>query len=102
MKFPAFSQLAGKIERWMRPTRRMHTVGDRPDRIAREHAGGRLLMALGRAAVTVPGEAVGRDRSYALRLAVGLRTARSISDWRSRGSIEPATLAATLSCKSKM
>jgi hypothetical protein len=33
-------------ERWMRPARRMHTVGDCPDRIAREHAGGRLLMAL--------------------------------------------------------
>jgi len=32
MKFPAFSQLAGKIARWMRPTRQMHTLGDRPDR----------------------------------------------------------------------
>src|SRR5262249_62080786 len=32
--------------RRMRPAGRMHTVGDRPDRIAREHAGGRLLMAL--------------------------------------------------------
>src|SRR6516165_8866796 len=33
-------------ERRMRPACRMHTVGDRPDRIAREHAGCRLLMAL--------------------------------------------------------
>lgn len=30
----------------MRPACRMHTVGDRPDRIAGKHAGGRLLMAL--------------------------------------------------------
>ena len=33
-------------ECWMRPARRMHTVGNRPDRVTREHAGGRLLMAL--------------------------------------------------------
>src|SRR5215831_1900867 len=36
------------------------------------------------------------------RLLVGLRTARPISDCRSRGSIAPVTLDATRSCKSKI
>ena len=46
-----------------------------------------------------PGRA-SRGRTRA-RLAVGLRTARSASAWRSRGSIAPATPLATWSCSSK-
>ena len=48
-------------ERWMRPGRRMDTVGDRPNRIAREHAGGGLLMAL-RHPVDIAGEVEGKAR----------------------------------------
>ena len=48
-------------ERWMRPGRRMDTVGDRPNRIAREHAGGGLLMAL-RHPVDIAGEVEGKTR----------------------------------------
>ena len=48
-------------ERWMRPGRRMDTVGDRPNRIAREHAGGGLLMAL-RHPVDIAAEVEGKAR----------------------------------------
>ena len=48
-------------ERRMRPACRMHTVGDRPDRIAREHAGGRLLMAL-RHPIDIAAEVEGKAR----------------------------------------
>ena len=56
-------------ERRMGPTRRMHAVGDRPDRIAGEHAGGGLLMAL-RNAIDIAAE-VEREAGHIERIVAG-------------------------------